>query len=437
MKDYYRILMVHPEADAFIIKAAYRRLAQEFHPDVCADPSATERMAEVNEAYEVLIDGARRAEYDSVRSTGRVAVEEKQEPMPASWRHIMAADRLLDDIEERSQQLSSDGGSIGGRNLAATLYQECLNVIRHLEGLEGDEIEQEVICYMKASAHLTAGMVTLRRPGFRDVSSLCFGSSSFGSFATFLAWGVGTSGSHVQEKHNLSQALWHYQTSLGVSETTAGHMLCGLCLLDRHEPAQAVWHFQRVIELDPFGEAGIEASKELLRLGALGTHDRIVPGPPPRDPVVQTPPGSIATPHGLLTGAGFGLRVGAAFIDSVVTLLIYAFAIAFGALFGSPVFGVVFFLGGSFTYFAGMESSKHQGTLGKMALGLRVCNLKGEPISLGLAVAKHALRLVNTVCGILCIGYVGWLLVALTPRKQAVYELVVSTATVVGRPQVA
>ncbi|HEX5466916.1 MAG TPA: J domain-containing protein [Candidatus Limnocylindrales bacterium] len=63
--DLYRILQVHPEADADVIQAAYRRLARKLHPDTPGGSDA--RMAELNAAYAVLNDRARRAEYDRQR----------------------------------------------------------------------------------------------------------------------------------------------------------------------------------------------------------------------------------------------------------------------------------------------------------------------------------------------------------------------------------
>ncbi len=66
MKDYYRILQAHREADQETIKAAYRSLTRRVHPD--KNPNnrewAEERMREINEAYHVLSDGAKRAAFD-------------------------------------------------------------------------------------------------------------------------------------------------------------------------------------------------------------------------------------------------------------------------------------------------------------------------------------------------------------------------------------
>ncbi len=65
--DYYAILQVHPKADKEVIGAAYRKLAAKHHPDVSTSPDATARMKQLNEAYEVLSDPARRMAYDRSR----------------------------------------------------------------------------------------------------------------------------------------------------------------------------------------------------------------------------------------------------------------------------------------------------------------------------------------------------------------------------------
>lgn len=66
-KDYYKILGVDPEADSKAIKVAYRKLARKYHPDVSDHHDAEAQFKEVTEAYEVLKDSAKRAEYDEIR----------------------------------------------------------------------------------------------------------------------------------------------------------------------------------------------------------------------------------------------------------------------------------------------------------------------------------------------------------------------------------
>ncbi|MEN6437774.1 MAG: DnaJ domain-containing protein [Syntrophobacter sp.] len=69
--DYYEILTVSPEASSEEIKKAYRKLALETHPDRNpGDVRAEERFKKINEAYGVLSDVKKRAQYDQYRRFG-------------------------------------------------------------------------------------------------------------------------------------------------------------------------------------------------------------------------------------------------------------------------------------------------------------------------------------------------------------------------------
>ncbi|TAK00933.1 MAG: molecular chaperone DnaJ [Chloroflexota bacterium] len=68
--DYYSILGVPRGASDADIKKAFRKLAQQWHPDVNQDPAAHDRFKEINEAYQVLSDPDRRQRYDMFGSAG-------------------------------------------------------------------------------------------------------------------------------------------------------------------------------------------------------------------------------------------------------------------------------------------------------------------------------------------------------------------------------
>ncbi len=64
-KDYYKTLGVERSAVEKDIKAAFRRLARKYHPDVNpGNKDAEARFKEINEAYEVLSDAEKRHKYD-------------------------------------------------------------------------------------------------------------------------------------------------------------------------------------------------------------------------------------------------------------------------------------------------------------------------------------------------------------------------------------
>jgi len=62
--NHYHTLDIHPQATAQEIKQAYRRLAKRFHPDSHTETANSEKIIEINGAYEVLSDPQRRHSYD-------------------------------------------------------------------------------------------------------------------------------------------------------------------------------------------------------------------------------------------------------------------------------------------------------------------------------------------------------------------------------------
>ena len=85
-EDLYEILHLHPSAHPDVIQAAYRRLALLYHPDKNPSPEATEMMAAVNCAHEVLSDPEQRAEYDRCQAAqiGSTASGAETSPSAAS-----------------------------------------------------------------------------------------------------------------------------------------------------------------------------------------------------------------------------------------------------------------------------------------------------------------------------------------------------------------
>ncbi len=70
VRDLYDVLGVTRDASTQDIKAAYRRLAREHHPDVNGDPAAEERFKEIAGAYEILSDPEKRQRYDAFGTSG-------------------------------------------------------------------------------------------------------------------------------------------------------------------------------------------------------------------------------------------------------------------------------------------------------------------------------------------------------------------------------
>jgi len=80
-KDYYEILGVPRSASDVEIKKAFRKLAREYHPDVAKDKKRSEeKFKEVNEAYEVLSDPAKRKKYDELGANWKSGADFRPPP---------------------------------------------------------------------------------------------------------------------------------------------------------------------------------------------------------------------------------------------------------------------------------------------------------------------------------------------------------------------
>ena len=66
----YDVLGVSKDASDQEIKRAYRKLSKKYHPDLNHEPGAEEKFKEVNEAYEILSDPQKKAQYDQFGTTG-------------------------------------------------------------------------------------------------------------------------------------------------------------------------------------------------------------------------------------------------------------------------------------------------------------------------------------------------------------------------------
>ncbi|MFD2759467.1 molecular chaperone DnaJ [Lentibacillus juripiscarius] len=69
-RDYYEVLGVENDASKDDIKKAYRKLARKYHPDVSEEENAADKFKEAKEAYEVLSDEQKRAQYDQFGHAG-------------------------------------------------------------------------------------------------------------------------------------------------------------------------------------------------------------------------------------------------------------------------------------------------------------------------------------------------------------------------------
>ncbi|MFH2141875.1 MAG: DnaJ domain-containing protein [Bacteroidota bacterium] len=68
MKNYYQILNLQTSSTKNEIKSSFRKLAKQLHPDINKSPDAHRKFIEINEAYEILSDNKKRADYDKLFS---------------------------------------------------------------------------------------------------------------------------------------------------------------------------------------------------------------------------------------------------------------------------------------------------------------------------------------------------------------------------------
>ncbi len=127
--------------------------------------------------------------------------------------------------------------------------------------------------------------------------------------------------------------------------------------------------------------------------------------------------------------AGFWKRFAAFIIDFIITMI--------GGLIIGVVFGIAMVTGGHddpetlesagnllgilvmWIYFAVMESSAKQGTLGKMALGIKVTDLEGNRISFGRASGRYFGKIISWL-----ILFIGFIMVAFTKKKQGLHDMI-------------
>lgn len=105
LKDHYKILELPALAGATDIKQAYRRLVRKYHPDKNADEKTVHLFHDIQEAYEILSDPAKRKAYDNeLKHAGRYTAYQKDQVHNAEQVVKQAKDllRYVQTIQNRS-----------------------------------------------------------------------------------------------------------------------------------------------------------------------------------------------------------------------------------------------------------------------------------------------------------------------------------------------
>jgi uncharacterized RDD family membrane protein YckC len=136
--------------------------------------------------------------------------------------------------------------------------------------------------------------------------------------------------------------------------------------------------------------------------------------------------------------AGFWNRVAAAIVDGIITavagFVILGPVVVFilfsgGGRLGDPDEAQTLFpviqgvnqlvsLFGGWLYYALMESSRFQGTLGKMAVQIKVTDLEGNRVTFGRASGRYFGKLVSAL-----VLFIGYIMVAFTEKKQGLHDI--------------
>ena len=155
-KDYYKILGVEPTADDKAIKAAYRKLARKYHPDVSKEKDAEAKFKDASEAYEALKSADKRAEYDDLRRYGQHG-----QPFqgPPGWQSRGGFGGGGQDTGDFSDFFSSifgsrgPGFSGGGQSRRST-------------GRRGQDVEMELGVFLEETLSTESKKVTFQVPQY-------------------------------------------------------------------------------------------------------------------------------------------------------------------------------------------------------------------------------------------------------------------------------
>ena len=96
-KDYYAVLDINPHADRRAIAEAYERLARRYQPDDSEPPTDPEGMLEIDEAFDILDDPERRAEYDGLRAHA-IATDNTPATIGVGWAPVREGTGLVDPV---------------------------------------------------------------------------------------------------------------------------------------------------------------------------------------------------------------------------------------------------------------------------------------------------------------------------------------------------
>ncbi|MGA3163870.1 MAG: J domain-containing protein [Verrucomicrobiota bacterium] len=174
-KDYYETLGVPRGASEVEIKKAFRKLARQYHPDVAKDKKkAEEKFKEVNEAYEVLGDAAKRKKYDELGANWKSGADFRP---PPGWESFSGGQAFRGRGGGGQEfEFSGTGFSDFFEQLFGSRMRGGAGGFGHSAGFEeeefperGRDIEGDIMVTLEEAMRGSVRTVNVRRPAGRSV----------------------------------------------------------------------------------------------------------------------------------------------------------------------------------------------------------------------------------------------------------------------------
>lgn len=152
-RDYYQLLGVKRDASGKDIRAAYRKLARQYHPDLNpGEEQAETRFKEIQRAYEVLADPEKRKKYDQFG------------PM---WEQIESGGGPPPGFDRGFRNFQFDFGGFGRRDSSGSMFDELLfnNMGARFETRRGQDLEQAADISLEEAYHGTTRLIEVEGTG--------------------------------------------------------------------------------------------------------------------------------------------------------------------------------------------------------------------------------------------------------------------------------
>lgn len=281
-KDYYSTLGVNKGASDDEIKSAYRQMAKKYHPDLNKTPEAAEKFKEINEAYSVLSDKQKRANYDQFGSA--------EGPQGFGG----------------GQGFSGFGGGEGFGG-----FEDIFNIFSNFGGHGGGPVQEEgediainlVISFTEAAFGVEKEISVTRKERCKDCNGT--GAKSGSDYVT------------CSECNGSGRVTYTQQTLFGMSRTTGVCRNCngkGKVVKNKCDSCRGTGLKTVTAKIKVKVPAGID-NEQVIRLQGEGHQTASVNGIPGDLRIAIT-----VQPHSLLTRKGFDLYVDA--YAPITTLLL-------------------------------------------------------------------------------------------------------------------